>query len=66
MNNMKDAINSDSDIMRSASAIEEVEECCGSCKHMKYEDADGFGVCFKFDTPVYCGDDACKLYEEDI
>lgn len=42
----------------------EVTECCGACRFMKHEDIDGYGICDKFDTPVYCGDEPCKLYEE--
>ena len=33
------------------------KRCCGTCKHFKYEDVDGFGlfVGFDHDFETYCG-----------
>jgi len=39
---------------------------CGNCRFMKYEDVDGWGICSRFDTNVYCGDEGCKVHEERI
>ena len=31
-------------------------KCCGNCKHFKYEDAEGRGVCVNFYSPQSCSD----------
>ena len=41
------------------------DKCCGSCKHFKYEDANGLGVCDKVNIIVqhdtYCSVHSSKL-----
>lgn len=42
------------------------KQYCGSCIHLKYEDADGYGYCDLWEeSDVSCKDEACIEHEEE-